>query len=344
MAGVQIPAWALLEILNRKISALHASIVFVLTFVLVIVLYVAPTGTFVMSTGTIFSVSDAVVSEERFNTGDILLAPVSFYGRAFSPPNVHPLDASPIIRVRAFFDPHAQVHPLPDLVGNSTPQQYRRQQAATQLHAQLVPLAVALGHAGMNYSLRAQGVLVTEVVSGSPSEGILQANDVITHVNNAPLHSLEQLLAEIRQSNETITLTTRRSAESQEVVIPVVDERIGIRAQAYNVTLDYDAPISIELGDVTGSSADVLIALEALSILTQTDITQGRIISGSGTLSADGSVRAIRGADLKALVAQRAGATLFFLPEENEEIDVEGLTIVRVSSFSDVVDYLSSAT
>ena len=342
MAGVQIPAWALRSILARRIPANHTALIILVTFLLVAALYVIPTNTYVMTTGNIFPASQAIDSDARVNTGEILLAPVSFYARAYTIPGIHHLDASPIIRVRALLDTNAQVRPLEDLVGNSTPRQYRQQQQATQVHARLVPLAVALEHANVNYSLRTDGVRVTSIFDDAPAKGVLQQDDLITRVNQRDVVFVEHLIATVTQTNESsVSMQVLRDGEQLNLTVPVRDGRVGVRIQNHNLSLVHDAPVQIDLGDLMGSSADILVALEAYSIITQTDITKNRTISGSGSLTLSGDVRAVRGVDLKALIARDAGATIFFVPADDEtEVHIEGLEIIRVESFSEALAYL----
>jgi PDZ domain-containing protein len=70
---------------------------------------------------------------------------------------------------------------------------------------------------------------------------------------------------------------------------------------------------------------------------------QGRKISGSGTIAADGSVGAIGGIAEKIVAAKKAGATILFAARSNcDEIpaNIKGISVIAISKLSEAIDYL----
>jgi len=340
VAGVRIPAWALF--FDKKMSLQQAAIVTSISFCIVLLLYILPTGTYAISSGTLIPVERIVIAETRYNTGEILLAPIAFYARAFSPPGVLSIDASPIIYVRALIDKDIQLHPLSELTGpQSSPAQYEREQQLTRVHAEQVPLAVALQQANASFELRTGGVIITAVLDDSPAKDVLNAGDIITQIDDRQIRFTENIIAIVQQSNsQGVNMTLTRDNETFSVFAPTENGRIGLRVENYNVTLVHDTPITINLGAIGGSSGDILVALEAYSIITQQDIVKNRIISGSGSLTVDGRVRPVRGVDLKAQTAKNYGADIFFMSQQQEIPIVDGLNIVQVTSFSQIISAL----
>jgi len=91
------------------------------------------------------------------------------------------------------------------------------------------------------------------------------------------------------------------------------------------------------------SSGGLIFSLGLLELLTQDDLLQGRKVSGSGTIAADGSVGAIGGIAEKIVAAKKAGASILFASRSNcDEIprDIKGISVIAISNLNQAVDYL----
>lgn len=77
--------------------------------------------------------------------------------------------------------------------------------------------------------------------------------------------------------------------------------------------------VSLHLADVGGPSAGLLFALGIIDKLdgdgSGGDLTGGRTIAGTGTITGSGRVGAVGGVSLKTQAAGRDGATVFLVPE-----------------------------
>ena len=69
------------------------------------------------------------------------------------------------------------------------------------------------------------------------------------------------------------------------------------------------------MGRIGGPSAGMMLTLEMYQQLTGKDLTRSRRIAGTGTISASGAVGDIGGVDKKVVAASRAGAQIFFVPD-----------------------------
>lgn len=109
-----------------------------------------------------------------------------------------------------------------------------------------------------------------------------------------------------------------------------------------------DVKVELNLADVGGPSAGLLFSLGIVDKLdgdgSGGDLTGGRTIAGTGTITADGEVGAVGGVALKTQAARRDGATVFLVPEaECAEAQSElpgGLRLVPVTSLTDAVNAL----
>ncbi|MGW6705012.1 S16 family serine protease [Streptomyces sp. NPDC054956] len=109
-----------------------------------------------------------------------------------------------------------------------------------------------------------------------------------------------------------------------------------------------DVKVELNLADVGGPSAGLLFSLGIVDKLDGNgsggDLTGGRIIAGTGTISGDGKVGAVGGVALKTQAARRDGASVFLVPaaecsDAQTELP-EGLRLVPVTSLTDAVNAL----
>ncbi|MFI5685678.1 S16 family serine protease [Streptomyces sp. NPDC051636] len=109
-----------------------------------------------------------------------------------------------------------------------------------------------------------------------------------------------------------------------------------------------DVKVTLKLADVGGPSAGLLFSLGIIDKLdgdgSGGDLTGGRTIAGTGTISADGKVGAVGGVALKTQAARRDGATVFLVPKaECSDAKSElpkGLRLVPVTTLKGAVSSL----
>ncbi|MFF8383159.1 S16 family serine protease [Streptomyces kanasensis] len=111
-----------------------------------------------------------------------------------------------------------------------------------------------------------------------------------------------------------------------------------------------DIDVRLHLADIGGPSAGLLFSLGVIDKLAGDgeggDLTGGRIVAGTGTISPDGKVGAVGGVSLKTQAAARDGATVFLVPraecEDAEATRPEKLRLVPVTTLKDAVASLEA--
>lgn len=97
--------------------------------------------------------------------------------------------------------------------------------------------------------------------------------------------------------------------------------------------------ITMNARTVGGPSAGMMFALGTIDKLTPVNLANGKIIAGTGTISATGQVGKIGGIQLKMIGARNSGATWFLAPVGNCSSVVghvpTGLHVVAVSNLTD---------
>ncbi|MCQ4083843.1 hypothetical protein NGB36_25435 [Streptomyces sp. RB6PN25] len=108
--------------------------------------------------------------------------------------------------------------------------------------------------------------------------------------------------------------------------------------------------VTLKLADVGGPSAGLMFTLGIIDSLHGNgkggDLTGGRRIAGTGTITADGTVGAVGGVQLKEQAARRDGAAVFLVPQaecsDAKAITPAGLQVIPVTSLDGALAALSS--
>ncbi|WP_433586437.1 YlbL family protein [Microbacterium hydrocarbonoxydans] len=248
----------------------------------------------------------------------------------------------------AWTDSSKAVVPLDSVFPEGVTTEERDAQNATlMVDSQHEATAAALSELG--YDTGAQ-VAVVEAVEGTPADGVLETDDVITAIDGTAVDSATQLREKIQDAEgSAVELTVLRGGEEKTVEI-TPEERTaeGKTTWVVGVTLrtDYDFPIdvTIQLDNVGGPSAGMMFALGIIDTLTPGELNGGKDVAGTGTIAADGTVGPIGGIRQKLYGARDAGADYFLAPESNCDDVVghipAGLTVVSTSTLEESVHAL----
>ncbi|MEU3335248.1 YlbL family protein [Streptomyces sp. NPDC002144] len=143
-----------------------------------------------------------------------------------------------------------------------------------------------------------------------------------------------QSTKEIEQHN------TAQMKESQDAATQAALKYLDLSAK--------DVKVTLRLADVGGPSAGLLFTLGIIDKLDGNgsggDLTGGRTVAGTGTISGDGKVGAVGGVALKTQAARRDGATVFLVPKDEcgdakSELP-KGLRLVPVTTLKGAVSSL----
>ncbi|MEE8602014.1 hypothetical protein [Euzebya tangerina] len=103
------------------------------------------------------------------------------------------------------------------------------------------------------------------------------------------------------------------------------------------------ADVTVDTEGVGGPSAGLLTALAVADLASPLDVAAGRVIAGSGTLEADGSVGVVGGIEDKVRAAVDAGASVFLVADDLAEAARAAdpdLTVIGVTSVEEAFDAL----
>jgi Lon-like protease len=227
-----------------------------------------------------------------------------------------------------------------------TQQQSQQQDTQEMTSSQETATAAALTELHIPFQTQ---VVVVQTEPGYPAHGVLQAGDVITAVDGKPVTGPSSLTSLIyaHPAGSTLTVTISRNGQTQTLQVGT-KESGGHPVMGVEITEQYKFPFNVtfNVGDIGGPSAGMMFALGLIDKLTVMNLTGGKFVAGTGTITASGQVGAIGGIQQKMVGARDAGATIFLAPASNcadtKGAAPAGLRVVKVSTLNQAVDDLEA--
>lgn len=187
------------------------------------------------------------------------------------------------------------------------------------------------------------------------AETNLEVYDEILQADGQDITTVDELkeIVNSKTEGDTIIFTVNRNGKERECQAKIYDTSDGLKVGiSFLTTYEYetDPKISVETkASESGSSGGLMLTLAIYNALTPDDITKGRTIVGTGTISLDGTVGAIDGVKYKILGAVKNDAEIFLCPMENyeealrvkEEFDLD-IKIHGVATFQEALEYLTN--
>jgi Lon-like protease len=219
-----------------------------------------------------------------------------------------------------------------DATGGESRKHLNEQAVCDMTQSKTAAKVSALNTLGYKLKLR-PGVVIADFPQGSkstktttgtttqtvtfPAENALLPCDVLTRVDGHEITQPEDVSKLIgrHRPGSMVTLRIVRAGRTLTVKVPVTEYQgkriIGISAAPrYDVPLD----ISIDTSNISGPSAGLAMALAIVDDLTPGDLTGGKRIAVTGTISPDGNVGQIGAIQQKAITAKAADAQIFIVP------------------------------
>ena len=221
-----------------------------------------------------------------------------------------------------------------------------------------VAIAVALKNIGYEIESKGDGVAVVGLLEDSPVKDKLKKGDLINSINNTDIYSATEFISTLRTYSigETVSIGLLREIDGikEQIYIKTTliehveyegEPMVGFLATTVNERFDFPFEIDIKTGNVGGPSAGLMMALNVYNNLIPEDITNSKIIAGTGTIEIDGSVGPVGGIKQKIIAAKRAGAELILVPvanfEEAQPFETDKTAIVAVDSFDEALAVIS---
>ncbi len=250
--------------------------------------------------------------------------------------------------------PAVEVMPLGSVVPPGMDQQkYNELMQLWMKESQDLAKTLALRRAGYTVSIESEGVLVEEVLPDSPAREVLLPNDIIKEVDGEKVTVTDELIGRIQRRNpgDEVALSFERNGEIFRETFKTVthteeEDKAALRILVRTLWQP-NLPLDIEINTegISGPSAGVMFVLEIMNQLEPRDMTGGKRIAGTGTVDLNEDIGPIGGVKQKVIAAEKAGAQIFLVPEENYDEAFKAakkIKLVSIKKLQDVLDYLKT--
>ena len=183
----------------------------------------------------------------------------------------------------------------------------------------------------------------------------LQVGDELLKVDGisySNVSDFQQAIQDVEGSQ--VEITVLRDAEEVNLECHLYEEEdrklLGVGLQSVS-TYETDPEVKFEFqSNESGPSAGLITTLSIYDQLTEGDLTDGKLIAGTGTIEADGSIGEIGEVEYKLLGAVDGGADIFLVPDgenyedckkmkQEEDLDIQ---LISVTDIYDAVEKLES--
>ncbi|MFP4020145.1 MAG: PDZ domain-containing protein [Halanaerobium sp.] len=330
---------------NKRLQKFYSRLIGII-FILFVISHFVPVPYQVMEPGIAEELSPMIEVEDGYdNQGEFLLTAVSsrramawdyFYISFFAP------DDKKLTAMSEQMPENMDMNEYIDLMAELMEE--------SKLQAQ----AVAFRQADYEVEVTGDGAEVVEVMEEGSAYNKLKKGDLITAVDGKKVEMAADAVNIIknRDFGELVELTVIRDEEELNFELETLElegnegnPSIGVLISSKG--LDYNIPGSVDFKteNIIGPSAGSVFTMEIYNQLIPEDITGGKRIAGTGTISLDGEIGRIDGVKYKIMAAKEAGADIFIVPAENYETASEfagDLELLKAEKISDIIEYLEN--
>ncbi len=191
------------------------------------------------------------------------------------------------------------------------------------------------------------------VVIAITEDNNLEIGDVILKADNKEIEEVDDIknIIKSKEVGDIISFKILRDDKEIEVESEIILED-NSKVIGVVIMTDYDYILNPEIdikfkNSESGASGGLMLTLTIYNAISDEDIIKGRNISGTGTISLDGSVGEISGVKYKIMGANKDNMEIVFVPSSNyeEAIDTKekynyDLEIIKVDTVDEAIEYL----
>ena len=181
----------------------------------------------------------------------------------------------------------------------------------------------------------------------------LKVGDQILSVDDYNIDSFKTLTSYIETKNENDILKIKVKRDNKEIIVDSALKKyenkvkLGISiAQVNEYGTEPNVSVNMKNNEL-GPSGGLMMALDIYNKITNSNLTKGDKITGTGTIEMDGTVGEIGGVKYKLIGAYKSGAKVFLCPKENYEEALKvaqdkkyDIIIKEVNTLQDAIDFL----
>ncbi|MTV26457.1 PDZ domain-containing protein [Nitriliruptoraceae bacterium ZYF776] len=203
------------------------------------------------------------------------------------------------------------------------------QNALLMADSQTTAALAALGAVGYDVDAAASGAEVASVEPDAATDE-LAPGDVIVGLDGEVVRDAADVVAAVRSRGpgDEVVLEVRDGGEADPREVTVTlganpeDGAVAYIGVLLTSRIDLPVDVTIDAGVIGGPSAGLMFALGVVDLLGAEDLTAGRVVAGTGTITRDGTVGPVGGVKQKVVAASSPGgvadpAAVFLVPAAN---------------------------
>ena len=263
--------------------------------------------------------------------------------------------------VTSWLDPDRDVEKRSSVVGCLSDAQNQAFNTDLMDQSQNDAKYVALTRLGYSVPANPVQIRIIEVCRDAPASSALQPGDRILAVDGHDVAHVSEVgpLVQEHHPGDSVSVTYERDGTTRTARVTAgeasADGRkcvpargsttgrtcLGVTSQEF-VTYQFPVDITINTQLVGGPSAGLAFTLAIIDDLTPGDLTGGKRVAVTGTISADGSVGEVGGVSQKAITARTNGVQLMIVPKSEVKDARRGAGNLRVVGVGTVDEALAA--
>lgn len=165
-----------------------------------------------------------------------------------------------------------------------------------------------------------------------------------TTISATPLTGWGRLVAGVK-GEKVLPLSKNTTKEQANAAMTRSVELAQTQAATRTPTPDYYPNLDVEMGEVGGTSAGLILTLAFIDARTTGDLTGGLRIAGTGTINDLGEVGAVTGVEFKSQAVAQGNFDVFFVPvynadEIHPQLAQSTVEVVPVATLNEAVTWL----
>ena len=245
------------------------------------------------------------------------------------------------------------VYPAQQIRADQGEEEYHQSMLQSMANSKQIASAVAMSSVGYEINESRDGLIILSFTPGNKVEEQLAAGDIIVAYDGKPIRLQDDMVqAQLgKQPGDRVVIEVLRDGErlSFEIELSPRSDNpavggIGIMTTVVGWKVDLPLEVNISSADIGGASAGLMLTLEIMDQLLAADLTHGRQIAGTGTISMNQAVGAVGGVKQKVLGAIESKAEYFLTPLDNyaEALSAAGnrIQVIGVAYLADALVFL----
>lgn len=214
-------------------------------------------------------------------------------------------------------------------------------------------IVAAFSLANKEYKIKSENLVVSYIFSWADTN--IEVGDIIKNIDYKKINSLTEISEALLSKNEndlvSIKVEKDRKTYEKYAKVKIIDGRkvIGISIVKLKEIETSPSVKYIFNEDESGSSRGLMCALYIYDKITKKDLTNGNVISGTGSIDEKGNVGSIDGVKYKLKGAVKKKANVFIVPSENYEEAIKlkneekyDIDIIEAKTLYDIVEKLKN--